>query len=245
MHGAILGGPAQTRRVTGAVAADYVLWGLLALAVHGGVYVWSLRPVDELRRPRAPQIVELEFVRPAPPPAPPVVAPVPPPVPEVLPPVPPQPEPPPPKPKPKPRPVAKPKPEPRPEPPPPAFAPPAPVARAPAPVTAVRPAPAAPSTVPEPVFAPAHTRATMRNNPKPEYPPVARRRGWEGKVLLDVAVDARGRASGVKIAESSGRRVLDDSAVRAVRGWKFTPATRGEVPVDSRLTLSIVFKLEQ
>ncbi|HOT83696.1 MAG TPA: TonB family protein, partial [Candidatus Defluviicoccus seviourii] len=41
-------------------------------------------------------------------------------------------------------------------------------------------------------------------NPMPSYPPAARRRGIEGRVVLDVLVSAEGQALSVEIARSSG-----------------------------------------
>jgi protein TonB len=108
------------------------------------------------------------------------------------------------------------------------------------------PGPAGPAgpVAAEAPLVPAHTRATSKRNPKPEYPSIARRRGWEGKVLLRIDVGADGLPGKVEIAESSGREVLDQSALRTVRRWTFTPAMRGDEPVASTLTLSIVFKLD-
>ena len=63
-------------------------------------------------------------------------------------------------------------------------------------------------------------------------------------MLLRIQVGADGLPGRVEVAESSGREVLDQSALRTVRRWTFTPAMRGGEPVDSTLTLSIVFKLD-
>jgi periplasmic protein TonB len=63
-------------------------------------------------------------------------------------------------------------------------------------------------------------------------------------VLLRIRVGADGLPGRVEVATSSGREVLDESAVRTVKRWTFTPAMRGAEPVDSELTLSIVFKLD-
>ena len=73
---------------------------------------------------------------------------------------------------------------------------------------------------------------------------IAKRRGWQGTVLLEVEVGENGRPRSVKVLESSGRQLLDQSALRAVRLWLFNPATRDGQAVDSTMTLSIVFKLE-
>lgn len=49
-------------------------------------------------------------------------------------------------------------------------------------------------------------------NPKPHYPSVARRRGYEGRVLTQVALRRDGRAMRVEIKQSSDHRVLDEAA---------------------------------
>ncbi len=62
-------------------------------------------------------------------------------------------------------------------------------------------------------------------NPRPKYPRVARRRGYEGVVMLKVMVDREGKANEVLVLKSSGHGILDRSAVNAVRKWVFTPGT--------------------
>lgn len=78
-------------------------------------------------------------------------------------------------------------------------------------------------------------------NPLPPYPETARRRGQEGQVVLAVVVAADGTALQVSVADSSGYRLLDQSAARTVQRWRFTPETgRGQaivhVPIAFRLT---------
>ncbi|WP_108470274.1 energy transducer TonB family protein [Rhodanobacter thiooxydans] len=43
----------------------------------------------------------------------------------------------------------------------------------------------------------------------------------DGRVLLHVDIDAGGRVSAASLAESSGDPVLDQHALRSVRGWRF------------------------
>jgi protein TonB len=50
-----------------------------------------------------------------------------------------------------------------------------------------------------------------------EYPLLARRRGWEGTVLLSFVVESDGALRGIEIAHSSGYELLDNSALAAVR----------------------------
>ena len=81
-------------------------------------------------------------------------------------------------------------------------------------------------------------------NAPPAYPGVARRSGWAGKVLLDVRIDPAGKVTTLTVATSSGHRVLDDAAVAAVRGWRFTPARIGGVALGSRVRVPVEFRLE-
>lgn len=215
---------------------DYGLLALVSCLLHLWVFLWLQQPADRPPPDTAPRVVELTLVRPAPPP-PVVQAPAPPPEPVVV----PRPTPP----KPVARPAPRPKPKPRPKPavtPPPVVnpAPPAPAAP-PAPMVA---APVAEAPPPQPVFVPA-TRAASTRNPKPDYPMIAKRRGWQGTVLLEVEVKENGQPGSIKLRESSGREILDQSALRTVKLWRFNPATRDGLPVTSLMTLSIVFKLER
>jgi periplasmic protein TonB len=81
-------------------------------------------------------------------------------------------------------------------------------------------------------------------NPAPVYPPLARRRNYEGTVILDVLVDTRGRATEVRIAHSSGHASLDQSALASVRRWRFEPARRSGTPIDMWVQVPVRFALE-
>lgn len=82
-------------------------------------------------------------------------------------------------------------------------------------------------------------------NPLPVYPEVARRRGWEGTVKIEVQVGADGHVVATALHASSGRRSLDLAALRAVRRWQFKPAQRLGVAVESRLVVPIDFVLDE
>lgn len=88
-------------------------------------------------------------------------------------------------------------------------------------------------------------RVAYGSNPLPPYPRVARNLGIEGVVLLDILVMPDGRASDVRVLESSGYAPLDDSAVTTVRQrWRFIPARRGDTAIESRVRVPIRFRLE-
>lgn len=81
-------------------------------------------------------------------------------------------------------------------------------------------------------------------NPPPEYPSVARRRGYEGTVVLEVLVDREGKVLDLDLFQSSGHNVLDQAAMEAVRGWLFEPARHGEEKVDMWVKVPLTFRLK-
>ncbi len=66
-----------------------------------------------------------------------------------------------------------------------------------------------------------------KTNPPPEYPRMARRRGLQGVVTIEAKVNSRGTVDELRLFSSSGHRVLDKAALRAVRAWRFSPGTVG------------------
>ncbi len=79
-----------------------------------------------------------------------------------------------------------------------------------------------------------------------DYPWLARLRGWEGDVLLDVIVQASGRLDTIRVARSSGFAVLDRSAVDSLRKVERIPEAvawlRGR---DLEMHLPVVYRLEE
>jgi protein TonB len=82
-------------------------------------------------------------------------------------------------------------------------------------------------------------------NPKPPYPEVARRRGYEGTVRLTVEVLASGEVGRIWVKESSGYEVLDRSALKTVKDWNFIPARFGGIPVKSTVIVPVTFTLKE
>ncbi|MCW5212397.1 energy transducer TonB [Desulfobulbus sp. TB] len=66
-----------------------------------------------------------------------------------------------------------------------------------------------------------------KTNPPPKYPRMARRRGLQGVVTIEAKVNSRGTVDELRLFSSSGHRVLDKAALRAVRAWRFSPGTVG------------------
>lgn len=61
-----------------------------------------------------------------------------------------------------------------------------------------------------------YAKPKYKEGARPVYPKVAQRRGYEGRVLLEVEILETGEVDEVKIVASSGFRVLDKEAVRWV-----------------------------
>jgi protein TonB len=117
------------------------------------------------------------------------------------------------------------------------------------PVETVTPAPARAShTMPResPPAAATVVMATPRydENPPPAYPRTARKRGFEGTVVLEVFVMKNGRVGDLKLHQSSSHDQLDRSAMKAVKRWRFEPGQRGDRAVAMWVRVPIHFRLD-
>lgn len=82
-----------------------------------------------------------------------------------------------------------------------------------------------------------------RENPPPGYPEMARRQGYQGVVLVAVEILTDGRVGHVSVSKSSGYAILDQTAMNAVKAWKFEPAKKSGIPYKTRAELPIKFIL--
>jgi periplasmic protein TonB len=94
------------------------------------------------------------------------------------------------------------------------------------------------NTASEPDF-----KAAYLNNPKPPYPRMAVRQQIEGTVLLLVRVLPNGQPGDVRVEQSSGNKLLDDSALQTVKNWRFVPAQKEGVAISAEVRVPIVFSL--
>lgn len=74
------------------------------------------------------------------------------------------------------------------------------------------------------------------------YPLLARRRGWEGRVVLRIDVSAEGEVSNIRVAQSSGHPVLDDSARQAMTRVG-AAATLAAGPAIAGLEIPVIYRL--
>ncbi len=154
-----------------------------------------------------------------------------------------------------PRPVAR-RPAPQPAPQPLAIADPTPAPNAPAGVltrqppappigapVAVTPAPPAGPATPARVELPS-TDADYLNNPRPAYPPLSKRMGEQGKVVVRVLIGADGLPQKAEIRTSSSYERLDQAALSTVMKWRYVPGKRAGVAEAMWFNVPINFVLE-
>ena len=78
-------------------------------------------------------------------------------------------------------------------------------------------------------------------NPHPTYPLIARKKGWEGRVIIKAKIDREGNVSEIKVLESSGFKVLDNASLETLKKWKFTPAKIGNKFVADTVNIPVKF----
>ena len=81
------------------------------------------------------------------------------------------------------------------------------------------------------------------NNPHPPYPLIARKKGFEGKLILEVLVNEDGSVKSTNIRESSGYEILDTVSKETVEKWTFIPAKKMGQAVKDNIQVPIKFVL--
>src|SRR5580700_7888918 len=78
--------------------------------------------------------------------------------------------------------------------------------------------------------------------PEPEYSEEARKAKYQGEVVLQIVVDAKGNAVNPRVIRSLGLG-LDEKAIDAVLKWKFKPGYKDGKPVAVAATVEVNFRL--
>lgn len=78
---------------------------------------------------------------------------------------------------------------------------------------------------------------------QPPYPSYERRAGVEGTVTVRVRIDTSGRVSAVEIVNSVSEGLANATRRHALSRWRFKPATRDGIPVESWKTMTLRFTL--
>lgn len=114
--------------------------------------------------------------------------------------------------------------------------PPPPVTIAPKPVAA-KPI----SAPPAPVIA---AKVTYTPDTSDYYPPQSQRNNEEGRAMVRVCVDERGRVASVTLDSSTGHALLDDAALRVAKQARFKAATQAGKPVQWCGAMPVKFTLK-
>lgn len=87
---------------------------------------------------------------------------------------------------------------------------------------------------------------TYKNRNPPAYPADAIKKGEQGKVLLDVAIDATGKVTKVTVdpKRSTAPVVLQNAAILAATNWRFNPGMKHGHPVGGRVVIPVTFSLQ-
>ncbi|HUG55369.1 MAG TPA: energy transducer TonB [Vicinamibacteria bacterium] len=102
---------------------------------------------------------------------------------------------------------------------------------------------AQPKPPPGPVRVGGQIRAPAKvRNVAPVYPPVARKAGVQGTVILEATISPQGRVTNVRVLR--GIPLLDDAALEAVRQWSYSPTLLNGVPVPVVMTVTVNFRLD-
>jgi len=81
-------------------------------------------------------------------------------------------------------------------------------------------------------------------NPLPKYPRLARKRGYQGTVVLNVLVNQNGRVGDLRLFTSSGYSILDRKAIESVKVWLFEPGMKGDKKLDMWVRVPVRFQLK-
>lgn len=77
------------------------------------------------------------------------------------------------------------------------------------------------------------------------YPEIARKAGIEGRVIVNVLIDANGSVADVKILKSLGHNGCDQAAINAVKSVKWQPALYQGEPVSVWVGIPVIFNLSR
>lgn len=94
-----------------------------------------------------------------------------------------------------------------------------------------------------PVTVGAEPDARFARDFQPPYPPQLLHTGVEGKAVIKVLIGTDGRVKQVAIVSADDPLFADASERQALRRWRFRPATRDGVPVESWKQMTVRFQI--
>ncbi|MGM0418674.1 MAG: energy transducer TonB [Thermodesulfobacteriota bacterium] len=75
---------------------------------------------------------------------------------------------------------------------------------------------------------------------RPEFPVSAKRMGIkEGKIVLRFVVDKNGKAKNIEVESSTHDKIFEESAVKALKKWRFSPGEKNGEKVSTLVYLPV------
>jgi protein TonB len=81
----------------------------------------------------------------------------------------------------------------------------------------------------------------LLNKTTPAYPPIAKAARVQGTVVLQATISKTGAIENLKVV--SGPAMLQQSALDAVRTWRYKPYLLNNEPVEVETTVNVIFTL--
>lgn len=102
---------------------------------------------------------------------------------------------------------------------------------------------APPNTTTSPAVAQAtgFVKGSLVSQTIPNYPDEARKKHIQGKVVLEITIDASGVPRDIRMV-SSPDQALTDSAIEAVTQWRYEPSRLNGLPVSLKSTVEVNFQ---
>lgn len=77
----------------------------------------------------------------------------------------------------------------------------------------------------------------------PEYPSAARNKGMAGEVIVKVRISSNGIVEEVKVEKADPPGIFEESAIKAIKNWRFEPAFQKGQAVAAWVTQKIRYEL--
>ncbi|MDP2514113.1 energy transducer TonB [Photobacterium damselae subsp. piscicida] len=89
------------------------------------------------------------------------------------------------------------------------------------------------------------SRPTFATRPGPvSYPRLAKRRGIQGQVMVEIWINSKGKQIKQKVISSSGTEILDQAALKAIKKWEFSSHIVDGQAIAHRVHIPVRFQLD-
>ena len=76
------------------------------------------------------------------------------------------------------------------------------------------------------------------------YPPLAEKQEIEGRVVVRVLINSKGKAEKMEVVESEPENLFDEAAMKSLKYWQFRPGILGGELVATWVKIPLSFKLD-